>query len=155
MSETLANLEAFHHRWRAPLESGAQLVFKTRELDHISGTPSAIADSFVGSLGYTAIGANWEMLDPGSDADAPRSAIAAMADALTMDMVLPQQQWLGEERAKECARDFLGCFDLFQRTILTNRMYFGWNPISDAKIEWAFVAYDQSAIALLLLTREG
>lgn len=155
MSETLANLEAFNHRWRAPLESGAQLVFKTRELDDISGTPSAIADSFVGSLGYTPIGANWEMLDPGSDADVPRSANAAMADALTMDMALPQQQWLGEERAKECARDFLECFDLFQRTILTNRMYFGWNPISDAKIEWAFVGYDQSAIALLLLTREG
>ena len=155
MSDTLANLEAFIQRWRAPLKAGAQLTFETRALDKISGTPSSLADSFVGSLGYTPIGANWEMLDPGSDADAPRSAIATMADALTMDMALPQQQWLGEKRATQCAQDFIECFDLFQRTILTNRMYFGWNPISEAKIEWAFVGYDQSAIALLLLTREG
>jgi hypothetical protein len=33
-------------------------------------------------------------------------------------------------------------------------MYFGWNPITEATFEWAFVAFDDTAIALLLATAE-
>ena len=36
----------------------------------------------------------------------------------------------------------------------TPAMYFGWNPITAATFEWAFVVFDDSAIALLLATDE-
>ena len=52
------------------------------------------------------------------------------------------------------AEDFLACFDPATRQIVTNRMYFGWNPITTARHEWAFVAFDDCAIALLLATHE-
>ena len=51
-------------------------------------------------------------------------------------------------------QEFLACFDAHTRQIVTNRMYFGWNPITSASFEWAFVAFDDTAIALLLATAE-
>lgn len=155
MSETLTKLKAFIGRWRRPIESRANLAFKTRALDNAARTPAAVADTLVQSLGYKAIGANWEMLDDGPDADAPRSAIAAFGEAMSNDMVFSKSEWLGQENGQQCGREFIDCFAARQRTVLTNRMYFGWNPITSAAFEWAFVGYDDQAIALLLLTAEG
>ncbi|MEE4318004.1 MAG: hypothetical protein V2I74_13580 [Erythrobacter sp.] len=153
MSDTLARLDAFFGKWRERLcGHQAEVRFVARPLDALPGLHSACADSFVTSLGYQPIGANWELLDAEAAPDGARSAAAALVEAFAHDMALPQQPWLGEGDAQAMAGDFLACFDPRTRQIVTNRMYFGWNPLTDAAIEWAFVAFDDTAIALLLAT---
>lgn len=155
MSTTLARLESFFAQWQGRLCSDrAEVRFTARALAAPPGLHSACADSFVTSLGYQAIGGNWELLDAEAAPTEPRSAAAALADAFRSDMALPQQKWLGDEAALALAADFLACFVRSQWQIVTNRMYFGWNPITAAAIEWAFVAFDDTAIALLLATAE-
>ena len=156
MSDTLARLDSFFAQWQDRLcADRAEVRFVARALDAPPGLHSACADSFVTSLGYQAIGGNWELLDAEAAPDAPRSAVAALAEAFASDMALPQQRWLGDEAAGEMAADFLACFAPGTCQIVTNRMYFGWNPITTASIEWAFVAFDDTAIALLLATAGG
>lgn len=156
MSGSLARLEAFTAAWRGPMSGGSAAVrIAARALSAPPGLHFACADSFVTGFGYQAIGANWELLDAEGPPDAPRSASAALAEAFAQDMIVPARPWLGEATAREMAAAFIGCFDPGQRQIVTNRMYFGWHPISAASIEWAFVAFDDSAAALLLATAEG
>lgn len=159
MSHTLERLEAFIAAWRAPLETRAELFFEMRARGDAGGAPVQVADRFVSECGYKPIGFDWEMLDAAGEADAPRSAIGAFADALTKDLAM-RGEWLGEDRALECGRTFVGAFDPLGAIILTNHIVRdagrseGWFPISSASLEWAFVGYDDSAIALLLLTGE-
>lgn len=155
MSTTLARLEGFFAQWQDRLcGDRAEVHFTARALAAPPGLHSACADSFVTSLGFQAIEGNWELLDAEAAPDEPRSALAALVEAFASDMALPGQKWLGDEGARAIAADFLACFDAATRQIVTNRMYFGWNPITGASIEWAFVAFDDSAIALLLATAE-
>ncbi len=155
MSGGLEQLARFEEAWRVPFEAQAGFIFEARKLEQPHLVHTKVADHFVQSLGLKPIGTNWEMLDGSGEADAPRSAIAAFMDALSNNMARPQQIWLGLEKAAECGRDFVRAFEPAQRTILTNRMDFGWHPISDAAIEWAFVGFDEHKIALLLVTAEG
>jgi hypothetical protein len=153
VSATLARLESFFATWQDRLcADQAEVRFVADALAAPPGLHSACADSFVTGLGYRPIGGNWELLDAEAGPDEPRSAAAALAEAFASNMVLPGQPWLGDEAAHGMAADFLACFAPGSRQIVTNRMYFGWNPITDASIEWAFVAFDDTAIALLLAT---
>ncbi len=155
MSDTLAWLDAFFEGRGERLNAGrASVTFTSQPLGGPPALHTACADRFVTSLGYRPIGGNWELLDAEGDTDAPRSARAALVDAFSHDMVFPQEAWLGEAGALALAEAFLSCFDSGSLQIVTNRMYFGWNPITDATIEWAFVAFDKAAIALLLATAE-
>lgn len=155
MSEKLARLDAFFAKWRERLsEESAEVCFTAQALAAPPGLHFACADSFVTSLGYTPIGGNWELLDAEAGAGEPRSARAALTEAFAKNMVFSSEAWLGEEAALAMAGDFLACFDPGTRQIVTNRMYFGWNPITTAAIEWAFVAFDDTAVALLLATAE-
>ncbi|WP_271439877.1 hypothetical protein [Pontixanthobacter luteolus] len=154
MTGSPAALDRFIADWREPLEQQAGVLFATGALDAPSLMHTDVADRFVQSQGLRPIGANWEMLDPSGDDSAPRSAIAFFADALSQNMVLPRRSWLGEGRARQCGREFLACFEPRSRTILTNRMDFGWNPISAANVEWAFIGFDDQKIALLLLAAQ-
>jgi hypothetical protein len=151
---TLARLEEFIAAWRPRFGKRRDVRFAAQALDAPPGLHFALADSFVTGLGYMGIGANWELLDADSPPDAPRAARAAFVEAFASDMVYSREPWLGAETALALAEDFLGCFAPGSRQIVTNRMYFGWNPITDATIEWAFVAFDDHAIALLLTTAE-
>ena len=156
MSESLARLGAFFAAWRGRLcEAGADVRFTAEELAAPPGLHFACADAFVTRLGYQPIGGNWELLDAEAAPDAPRSARAALKDAFSHNMVFPSETWLGDAGALAMAGDFLACFDSSTQQIMTNRMYFGWNPITTASLEWAFVAFDDRAIALLLATAEG
>jgi hypothetical protein len=155
VSDTLARLDAFFDSRGERLNaSGATVTFAAQPLNGPPGLHFACADSFVTGLGYQPIGGNWELLDPEGDAGAPRSARAALVEAFSHDMVFPQQAWLGEAGALALAEALIACFDPGSLQVVTNRMYFGWNPITDATIEWAFVAFDNAAIALLLATAE-
>ena len=155
MSATLARLDAFNAAWRARLCAGtAQVRIEGRPLDHPPGLHSACADALVTSLGYQPIGGNWELLDAEAEPDGPRSARAALVEAFARQMVFAHEPWLGEADALSMGEDLLSCFDPRTRQIVTNRMYFGWNPITSATFEWAFVAFDDTAIALLLATAE-
>ena len=155
MSATLARLDAFNAAWRERLCAGsAQVRIEARALDHPPGLHSACADALVTSLGYQPIGGNWELLDAEAELDGPRSARAALVEAFAHQMVFAHEPWLGEADALSMGEDFLACFDARTRQIVTNRMYFGWNPITDATFEWAFVTFDDTAIALLLATAE-
>jgi hypothetical protein len=149
----LISPEIFAARWRTALEARARIIFKSGLLPDAGGNHCQIADAFVVSCGFAPIGYNWEMLDPeGGMADA-RSAIGVMAGAFAADLELPQTEWLGEVRAQACAADFVAMFDAAEaepRMILSNRLEGLWNPVSDARIEWAFVGFDASRIALLL-----
>lgn len=155
MNDTLARLDAFFAAWRERLcDDSAEVRFTAQALSTPPGLHAACADRFVTSLGYAPIGGNWELLDAEAGAGEPRSARDALMQAFAMNMVFSSQAWLGEAAAAAMAEDFLGCFDPGTRQIVTNRMYFGWNPITTARHEWAFVAFDDSAIALLLATHE-
>lgn len=154
-SQTPVRLDAFFESWHARLcGDDADVRFAVHPLDQPPGLHSACADRFVAGLGYTPIGGNWELLDPDGDVDAPRAARAALVAAFSHNMVFSHQPWLGEADALAMAEAFLACFDPGRCQIVTNRMYFGWNPITDATFEWAFVGFDDSAIALLLATAE-
>lgn len=155
MSGTRARLDAFWGDWRERLAAdSAEVRFAARPLDEPPGLHSACADAFVTSLGYLPIGGNWELLDAEADMAGARSARAALVEAFSRNMVLSGSPWLGEADALAMGEDFLACFDAATRQIVTNRMYFGWNPITAATFEWAFVVFDDSAIALLLATDE-
>ena len=159
MSDTLARLEAFIGEWRESLESRADVAFHTAPREGAGGAPVQIADTFVSAHGFKPIGFDWELLDPAAGPAEPRSALGAFGDALTKDLVM-RSEWLGETRALACGQDFLSAFNPVQAVILTNHIIRdagkseGWNPITRATYEWAFVGYDDSAIALLLLTAE-
>lgn len=155
VSETLVRLDTFFAAWRAPLcDDQARVTLTARPLEAPPGLHFACADAFVTALGHKPIGVNWELLDAEAEADGPRSAQAALAEAFRNNMVFSNQPWLGEAGAHRMARDFLDCFNPASRQIVTNRMYFGWHPITTASIEWAFVSFDDTAIALLLATDE-
>ena len=114
-------------------------------------TPAAKADAFAQSFGFQPIGFNWEMLDPGSDMAAARSARATLVEALSSDMTRPIVPWLGERRALACADAFMALFRVCERTFLSNHLNGLWYPISGASDEWSFVAMDEAVIALLVL----
>ena len=154
MSAGLARLNRFFEVWREPLERQSGVLFEARLHGESSLGDTTIADRLVESMGLQPIGFNWEMLDASQDDNVPRSAIAAFSDALSKNMAFPSQQWLGEDRAKQCGSEFISCFTPDTRTILTNRLDMGWNPISAATIEWAFIGFDERKIALLLVTAE-
>lgn len=155
MSETLARLDAFIARWRKSLcEDQATVSLIARPLDAPPGLHFACADSFVTALGHQPIGANWELLDAEADPLGARSARAALVEAFSSNMVFPSEPWMSKRCARGMARDFIACFEPASLQIVTNRMYFGWNPITTATFEWAFVAFDNTAIALLLATDE-
>ena len=155
MSDTLARLDAFFESWGDRLNAGgATVTFTAQEMDAPPGLHAACADRFVTGLGYQPIGGNWELLDPDAALDGARSARAALVEAFSHDMVYSSNPWLGEADALAMGAQFLACFDAATLQIVTNRMYFGWNPITDATFEWAFVAFDDTAIALLLATAE-
>ncbi len=152
---TLARLDAFIAAWSERLSADSAVVrIETSPLDSVPGLHTACADAFVTGLGYKPIGANWELFDAEAAPDEPRSALAALREAFAQNMVYSSYPWLGEADALAMGADFLACFDPASRQIVTNRMYFGWNPITDATFEWAFVAFDSKAIALLLATDE-
>lgn len=159
MSETLARLESFIAEWREPLSVCAEVVFHTAAREDLSSSPAQIADGLASARGYAPIGFNWEMLDQDADVTASRSALGAFGDALTKDLAM-RADWLGADRALACGRDFVSAFAPGSVAILTNHIVRdggkseGWNPISGATYEWAFVGYDDSAAALLLLTGE-
>ena len=155
MRPTLARLGSYFGAWRDRLCQGsAEVRFTAQALDARPGLHFACADSFVTSLGYTPIGGNWELLDAEAGAGEPRSARAALVEAFAKNMVFPGEPWLDKEAALAMAEDFLACFDPGTCQIVTNRMYFGWNPVTTATFEWAFVAFDDTAIALLLAMAE-
>lgn len=155
MSQTLARLDAFFALWRGRLcDHQASVSLTARALDAPPGLHITCADTFVTELGYRPIGSSWRLLDAEAGPDGARSAQAALVRAFSANMVFSSAPWLGEGAARDMARAFLDCFDPATRQIVTNRMHFGWNPIADATIEWAFVAYDDDAIALLLATDE-
>ena len=152
---TLARLDAFRIGWSERLCAGSATVrIASHALEGLPGLHTARADAFVTGLGYQPIGGNWELLDADAAPDAPRSALAALREAFAHSMVFAREPWLGEADAIAMGAEFLACFDPASRQIVTNRMYFGWNPITTASIEWAFVAFDDQAIALLLATDE-
>lgn len=155
MSDTLARLADFSARWRARLDGCSAVVrLEARRLDNPPLLHTACADAFVTEFGFSPIGGNWELLDAQATPDQPRAALASLRDAFAMNMVYSSQPWLGEAGALTMGGDFLACFDPASCRIVTNRMYFGWNPITQATFEWAFVAFDDQAIALLLATDE-
>ena len=155
MTGTLARLDAFVARWGERLCADSAVVrIEASPLEKLPGLHTACADAFVTELGYKPIGGNWELLDSDAAPDEPRSALAALREAFAHNMVFSSEPWLGEADAIAMGADFLACFDPASRQIVTNRMYFGWNPITDATFEWAFVAFDGEAITLLLATDE-
>ena len=148
----LQNLESFIAIWRPRIAKHADLAFHCASLNEDYRAPHTIANGFVSEHGFTAIGFNWEMLDATPEADGERSAAHVISKALACNVERPQQIWLGEETANQCAEQLLGCFDPMQRTVLSNHFAGLWNPISGRSVEWAFVAMDDRAIALLLVT---
>ncbi len=146
-------METFVSRWIGKLEERARVVFEVVTLPEVTGTHCDVADAVAKGFGQKTIGFNWEMLDSEGGFQGPRTALGTIAGALEADMEYPKQTWLGADDAAACAQDFLALFNT-PRTILSNRLEGLWNPISDARIEWAFVGFDGAHAALLLLARD-
>ena len=151
MSEALERFEA---EWLPRLNRGASTVFQFAEAPGESRLHTAIADAFVSGLGYSAIGFNWELLDAEADAASPRSARGELTQAIANDIANPNSKWLGGYVASRCASDLLNAFDASTLTVVSNRFDGLWNPIAGADVEWAFVLFDDTQIALLLITPE-
>jgi len=148
----LSKLELFQQQWLSKLNSGANAIFRFENHTPGMATPSSIADRFVSSLGYKAIGFNWELLDAFETASGPRSAFDEVSTAVGTDIANPNQIRLEPSQSRACAAQFLGAFDQSTRTVVSNRYDGLWNPIAGHAVEWGFVAFDDSQIALLLLT---
>ena len=151
MSDKFVKLQTFIERWRAPLETRALVRFEAGPLPRDGLTPASKADAFCGQFGCKPIGFNWEMLDPGDDRTAPRSAPGTMVEALSSDIADRKTPWLGARDALQCALDFLAPFDRAALSVVTNQLNGLWYPVSGASEEWTFVAMDDAAIALLSL----
>ena len=148
------HLGSFGSDWLERLQSDARVAFSFAELKDGAGSPAQIADRYVTSLGFEAIGFNWELLDPGPDADAPRSALGQLTEALSHDIAQPNRPWLDTQSAQSCANQFVNAFDPLLRGFVSNRFDGLWNPIAGAPVEWGFVGYDEAAIALLLIVSD-
>lgn len=153
-AQDVAGLEAFIVEWRKPLETAAKVAFHCAQRSEDFAAPHVTADRFVELLSYKPIGFAWEMLDAADDAGGPRSAMQVIGDALATNMDASKREWLGQERAKACASQFVELFDPISRTVLSNRYDGLWHPISGAQVEWAFVGFDEHKIALLLLSEQ-
>ncbi len=143
----------FWSDWGAALEEGARVVFRAMPLPDAPGNHCQIADAAAAQLGLKTIGYNWELLDADGGAGDARSALGVIAGALENDMEFPKQAWLGADGAAACAQDFCALFDA-PRTLVSNRLEGLWNPLTDARIEWAFVGMDNAHMAILLLARD-
>ncbi|MGB7371792.1 hypothetical protein [Erythrobacter sp.] len=155
MSDTAARFETFSATWLDRLNADSaevHLQIGPGPKDYLA--LGREANRFVGECGFKDIGPNWELLDPHAGISEPRSARSAFVEAFAHNMVFTKFEWLGKDAAIACCEDFLACFATGPVSIVTNRMWFGWNPITEATFEWAFVAADESAIALLLATDE-
>lgn len=149
------NPGAFIARWRDPLKEQAQVFFAHEPRGGSGANYCDVANDFVEDQGFDGIGFNWELLDTDGAPGDPRSAQQAFVDAFSHDMALPQTEWLGLAGARACAKDFRSVFDGRGPTIVSNRLGDLWNPLTSARIEWAFVGFDETRIALLLLTTEN
>ena len=145
--------EAFLEQWCGPIEERARLVFEEVPLPRDALTHVAIGDAVASAMGLKPIGFNWELLDADGALGESRSALTVITRATEADMEFPKESWLGEEGARRFAQDFVSLFDA-PRTVLSNRLEEYWNPLTDAKIEWAFVGYDASKACLMLLLRD-
>lgn len=143
--------ERFSAAWLATLNQGAAVEFHHAGGEVPLGLHTAIADDFMGELGFKRIGFNWELLDAAPEADGPRSAEHQLVEALSKDISNPSCPWLPLGEAERCARDLLSLFDPDTRTLVSNRYDGLWNPVSGAANEWAFVAFDSKLKALLLI----
>ena len=148
MSDPLAQFEA---DWLVRLQQGAEAAFHYGEVPKDAGFHSAVADDFVGGLGYKRIGFNWELLDASASPSEPRSALGEITEAVAFDISNPSREWLGEDKARHCARQLLGAYSADRLTVVSNRYDGLWNPISGASVEWGFVCFDDTRIALLLI----
>ena len=155
VSDKLARLDGFFSQWRALLEERALVLFKAGLLPGEGMNPAAKADAFSAQLGCQPIGFNWEMLDPGDDLGAPRSARATMAQALSKDIGDRKTPWLSDQSAQACAADFIAPFASLELSVVTNQLGGLWYPITGASDEWSFAAMDDEAIALLVLVPRG
>lgn len=145
-------LKRFGESWLPRLNSGARTVLEHAPSSGKMGLHTAIADKFVTGLGYSGIAFNWELLDASADATGARSAFAEITNALTNDISSYGQPWLEQEEAQRCAHEFLDAFDPATRTFVSNRYDGLWNPIAGKPVEWGFVGFDDTVIALLLIT---
>ena len=127
------------------------VLFRAGEPSPDAFVHSAIADAFAEELGLTPIGFNWELLDASASQDEPRSALGELTKALSHDIANPSTPWLDQSAAHQCANNFLSLFDAADRTVVSNRYDGLWNPISGGAVEWGFVGFDASRIAILLL----
>lgn len=150
-ADVLAALNAFFGRWRLALEERALVRFEAGPLPQAGLTAAVKADAFSQGFGFKPISFNWEMLDPGDDLAAPRSARGTICEALTNDMVDYTTPWLGAERALQCGDDFLASFDPARLCVVSNHLNGLWYPISGASDEWSFAAMDDAVIALLVV----
>ena len=155
VSDKIARLDAFFSQWRGLLEERALVLFRAGPLPDEGAGPAGKADAFSGQLGCKPIAFNWEMLDPGDDLGAPRSARATMAQALAKDIGDRKTPWLSDQSAQECAADFIAPFAPLQLSVVTNQLGGLWYPITGASDEWSFAAMDDEAIALLVLVPRG
>jgi hypothetical protein len=147
------NKDAFNAAWLNALEERARVIFEVMPLPDMPGNHCQIADAMAAQLDLKVLRDNWELLDAEGAIGEARSALNVIAGALENDMEFPQQAWLGADGAAACAQDFIGLFET-PRTFVSNRLEGLWNPLTNARIEWAFVGMDGANAALLLIARD-
>ncbi len=147
------NKDAFNAAWLNALEERARVIFEVMPMPDMLGNHCQVADAAAAKLDLNTIGYNWELLDAEGGIDGARSALGVIAGALENDMEYPRQTWLGADGAAACAQDFIGLFET-PRTFVSNRLEGLWNPLTNARIEWAFVGMDGANAALLLIARD-
>jgi hypothetical protein len=144
------DFSAFVERATKLLEDEAELTIRQGSRQDFPGAPRDAADAFVGSLGYSPLGAGWFDLDE----DGPEPA-SQLADILKRDLVGHNFDWLRPADATTCAEQFYALFCHGEVHRLANRIRNGWNPITSSTIEAAFITMDDVRIGLFLVQAEN
>jgi hypothetical protein len=121
-----------------------------------AGNPKEIADKFVKSLGFKALGEKWINLDweyhilKGGQRSDP---IVPLTQFLNKSMAYDEEIFNLQEATK-IASDFYNVFGFGKRSRFTNNIGYGWHPITTSTFEAVHVAMDDKNIGILLIEDE-
>lgn len=144
MSDIAAFIQRFDNAVEDRLEGMPSVTFASRA-DHPGPFLDAV-DAFNVSLGYQPLGDEWFVLNS-------EELSTELAQQLRVSLAY-RVETMPEDEAAGFSRQFVELFDPSSVRFLTNFRNNGWNPITTATMEAAYVGIDGDLIGLLLFQDE-
>ena len=120
------------------------------------GDPLQAADSFMSSLGYQQLGPKWFDLNQVSrESEGIKFGDYAGHLAKTLERNLDNSEdWFPSETARAFSTEYYAYFNTGQTTRLTNKIAYGWIPITKSTFEAVYIAMDEDNIGAVILQYE-